>query len=127
MEHECGRLRYNHKRTTAEESGPNMDDFEASDDALLDLEHKSNDKLRELLDQLHAEEQRVSYRRRVLHGKIDILRAELVGRLKAGREAGEDVISGRDVDRLIDILDNDLRGVSRFDVSAPAEEDASES
>lgn len=100
-----------------------MDDFEANDEALLDLEHKSNDVLRGLLDELYAEEQRVSYRRRVLHGKIDILRAELVGRLKAGREAGDDVISGRDVNRLIDILANDLRGVSRYDVSASAEDD----
>ena len=47
-----------------------------------------NEELRELLDELYAEEQRVSYRRRVLHGKIDILRSELVRRLKAGREAG---------------------------------------
>lgn len=86
-------------------------------DALLDLEHRTNEELRELLDELYAEEQRVSYRRRVLHGKIDILRSELVRRLKAGREAGEDIISGRDVDRLIDILANDLRGVSRFDVT----------
>ena len=104
-----------------------MDDYDVSDDALLDLEHKSNDVLRGLLDELYAEEQRVSYRRRVLHGKIDILRAELVGRLKADRESGGDVISGRDVDRLIEILANDLRGVSRFDVSQPAEEDPSES
>ena len=66
-----------------------MDENEARDDALLDLEHKSNDELRGLLDELYAEEQRVSYRRRVLHGKIDILRAELVRRLKAGREGGE--------------------------------------
>jgi hypothetical protein len=88
-----------------------------STDALLDLENRSNEELRELLDDLYAEEQRVSYRRRVLHGKIDILRSELVRRLKAGREAGEDIISGRDVDRLIDILANDLRGVSRFDVA----------
>jgi hypothetical protein len=103
-----------------------MDENESRDHALLDLEHKSNENLRELLDELYAEEQRVSYRRRVLHGKIDILRAELVRRLKAGREAGEDVISGRDVDRLIDILANDLRGVSRFDVAMPNEEDAEE-
>jgi hypothetical protein len=103
-----------------------MDENEARDDALLDLEHKSNDVLRGLLDELYAEEQRVSYRRRVLHGKIDILRAELVSRLKAGREGGSDVISGRDVDRLIEILANDLRGVSRFDVSAPDDDDSDE-
>ena len=103
-----------------------MDQSEARDDVLLDLEHKSNDVLRGLLDELYAEEQRVSYRRRVLHGKIDILRSELVRRLKAGRDAGEDVISGRDVDRLIEILANDLRGVSRYDVSASAEDDPDE-
>lgn len=91
-------------------------------DALLDLENRSNEELREILDDLYAEEQRVSYRRRVLHGKIDILRSELVRRLKAGREAGEDIISGRDVDRLIDILANDLRGVSRFDVTDSGED-----
>jgi hypothetical protein len=91
---------------------------EDHNDTLLDLEHRSNEELRGLLDELYAEEQRVSYRRRVLHGKIDILRSELVRRLKAGREAGQDIISGRDVDKLIDILANDLRGVSRFDVTS---------
>lgn len=89
----------------------------STDDALLDLASKSNEQLRELLDELYSEEQRVSYRRRVLHGKIDILRAELVRRLKSEREAGTDVISGGDVERLIDILANDLRGVSRYDVA----------
>jgi hypothetical protein len=96
-----------------------MDEHQSpADDALLDLETKSNEELRALLDELYAEEQRVSYRRRVLHGKIDILRAELVRRLQGGRESGEDVIRGSDVERLIDILANDLRGVSRFDVTA---------
>lgn len=93
------------------------------DDALLDLSAKSNDELRSLLDDLYAEEQRVSYRRRVLHGKIDILRAELVRRLKSSHNAGEDVIGGNDVERLIDILANDLRGVSRFDVAMDDLED----
>jgi hypothetical protein len=93
------------------------------DDALLNLETESNEELRALLDELYAEEQRVSYRRRVLHGKIDILRAELVRRLKSERESGGDVISGGDVERLIDILSNDLRGVSRFDVAMDPEDD----
>lgn len=94
-----------------------------SEDALLDLGAKSDDELRELLDMLYGEEQRVSYRRRVLHGKIDILRSELVRRLKAGRESGEDVISGRDIDKLIDILATDLRGASRFDVTADLDDE----
>lgn len=94
------------------------DEGTTREDALLDLENKSNEELRQILDDLYAEEQKVSYRRRVLHGKIDILRAELVGRLKVERESGGDVISGSDVGRLIDILANDLRGVSRYDVSS---------
>ncbi len=91
--------------------------------ALLDLENRTNEELRALLDTLYDEEQRISYRRRVLHGKIDILRAELVRRLKTERDAGRDVITGDDVARLVDILSNDLRGVSNFDVSAPAEDE----
>ena len=104
-----------------------MDEHKSvADEALLDLESKSNEELRALLDELYAEEQRVSYRRRVLHGKIDILRAELVRRMSGERESGEDVISGSDVARLIEILSNDLRGVSRFDVTAESDEDLTE-
>ena len=50
------------------------------------------------------EEREVSYRRRLLHGKIDILRAELVNRLKAKREGGNEMISGDDVQELTNIL-----------------------
>lgn len=79
------------------------------DDALLNLRDKSNDELRTLLDQLSAEEDDLSFRRRVLHGRIDILRAELVHRLAEGRREPQDVISGTDLDRLISILATDLR------------------
>ncbi len=80
------------------------------DDALLNLRDKSNDELRALLDQLSSEEDELSFRRRVLHGRIDILRAELVRRLAEGQSEPHDVISGTDLDRLIAILANDLRG-----------------
>jgi hypothetical protein len=79
------------------------------DEALLNLEEKSNDELRSLLDALSAEENEVSYRRRVLHGRIDILRAELVRRLADEHRGGHDVISGADIDRLVEILSSDLR------------------
>lgn len=94
-----------------------MGDRGASDDALLNLGDRTVDELRALLDELYEEEQKVSYRRRVLHGKIDILRAELVRRLKEGRSEGKGDLLGSDIDRLIEILANDLRGVSRFDVT----------
>jgi hypothetical protein len=93
------------------------------DMALLSLEERTNEELRSLLNELYEEEQRISYRRRVLHGKIDILRAELVRRLKDQREGGGDVISGNDIERLIDILSNDLRGVSTSDVADEGDDD----
>lgn len=94
-----------------------MSEKRAADDALLNLDQRSVEELRGLLDELYEEEQKVSYRRRVLHGKIDILRAELVRRLKEDRDAGHSVVSGSDIERLIEILANDLHGVSRFDVT----------
>lgn len=84
---------------------------------LIDLSEKADEELREMLDQLCDEEERVSYRRRVLHGKIDLLRAELVLRLKNRREGGEEVTSGADVDRLSEILARSLTSVSKVDVS----------
>lgn len=99
-----------------------MGDKGAADDALLNLRERSVDELRGLLDDLYEEEQKVSYRRRVLHGKIDILRAELVRRLKEDRDAGKGVVSGNDIERLIEILANDLHGVSRYDVAADDED-----
>jgi hypothetical protein len=69
-----------------------------------DLGALSDKELKDLIQQLTEEEQEVSYRRRILHGKIDILRAELVNRLRKRHEAGETVISGADVQQLTDIL-----------------------
>ena len=55
---------------------------------------------------LTRDEQEVSYRRRLLHGKIDILRAELVNRLRRKHDGGDVLITGEDVQRLTDILAN---------------------
>jgi len=55
-----------------------------------------------LTDELTREEQEVSYRRRLLHGKIDILRAELVARLQETQ--GRSVLDAVDVDSLTEIL-----------------------
>jgi flavin-dependent dehydrogenase len=90
-------------------------------DTFPDLGSMSDSELKEVIKQLTEEEMEISYKRRILHGKIDILRAELVRRLKDEREAGADIISGHDVERLIDILSNDLRGVSSVDVAEDEE------
>ena len=69
-----------------------------------DLGSLSDAELKELIGKLTEEEEKVSYKRRILHGKIDILRAELVNRLRKKREEGEPVITGADVQQLTDIL-----------------------
>ncbi len=74
------------------------------DETFPDIGSMSDQELKDLIGQLTDEERQVSYRRRILHGKIDILRAELVNRLRKKHEGGEDVISGADVQRLTDIL-----------------------
>ena len=45
-----------------------------------DITVLSGDELRERLQALIGEERAVSYRRRVLQGRIDLIRAELAGR-----------------------------------------------
>ena len=69
---------------------------------LPDLASLSDDELKNLIDELTREEQEVSYRRRILHGKIDILRAELVVRLQ--KSGGKSVLEHVDVNALTDIL-----------------------
>jgi hypothetical protein len=69
---------------------------------LPDFGSLSDDELKGLIDDLEQEEREVSYRRRILHGKIDILRAELVARLKSS--GGKSVLDEVDVDRLTEIL-----------------------
>src|SRR2546423_10959038 len=73
-------------------------------DTFPDLGSLSDQELKEYIQQLTEEEIDISYKRRILHGKIDILRAELVNRLRKKHEGGEDVITGDDVQKLTDIL-----------------------
>ena len=58
--------------------------------------------LKKLKNGLEAEEHDLSFQRRILHGKIDILRAELVARLK--HSSGRSVLEQLDVERLTEIL-----------------------
>jgi hypothetical protein len=74
------------------------------EDTFPDLGSLDDKELRELIDKLTEEENEISYKRRVLHGKIDILRAELVNRLRDKRERGDTMFSGDDVAQLTEIL-----------------------
>ena len=68
---------------------------------LPDLTQLADADLKALIAELEDEENEISYRRRILHGKIDILRAELVARLKT---RGEGELGQVDLDRLTEIL-----------------------
>ncbi len=69
---------------------------------LPDLSTLTDDDLRVMIQELEKEEDEISFRRRVLHGRIDILRAELVARLREQVSAGEAKLA--DVERLSEIL-----------------------
>ena len=65
---------------------------------LPDLATLSDDDLKTLIETLELEENEVSFRRRMLQGRIDILRAERTARLKGKG------VTDVDVEKLTDIL-----------------------
>lgn len=67
-------------------------------ESLPDLETLSDEDLKSLIEKLELEENEVSFRRRMLQGRIDILRAERTARLKGTG------IRDVDVEKLTDIL-----------------------
>jgi hypothetical protein len=69
---------------------------------LPDLASLSDADLKKLIQQFQEEEREISYERRMLHGKIDILRAEYQARLKAA--GPETILSQVDVEHLTEIL-----------------------
>ncbi|HEU0303237.1 MAG TPA: hypothetical protein VFR32_01520 [Gaiellaceae bacterium] len=71
-------------------------------DVFPDLATLSDDDLDRMIAELEAEENEISYKRRLLHGKLDILRAEKIARTKG---KGEKTLADEvDVDRLSEIL-----------------------
>ena len=77
-----------------------MDDQEL----LFDLGSLSNKQLDDLIERLTERETRISRDRRILHGQIDICRAERVHRRGESHARGESLMSGIDLDALITIL-----------------------
>lgn len=67
-----------------------------------DLPNVSDDDLKQLIDDLTRQEREVSYQRRLLHARIDLLRTELVARLQ--KTGGQSVLDKVDVDHLTEIL-----------------------
>ncbi|MGO8683194.1 MAG: hypothetical protein ACLQUT_01220 [Thermoleophilia bacterium] len=73
-------------------------------DDIVDLVSQSDEELKALVADLEAQEREISRQRRLLQGKLDILRAELVMRLQRGHKEGESIIAATDVQRLSRIL-----------------------
>jgi hypothetical protein len=107
-------------------------------DDIVDLVSRSDEELRALVIELEAEEREISRQRRILQGKLDILRAELVMRLQRKHKDGESVISADDVQGLSRILAGKGPGkeplgdpasreqAAPADAAAPAPEDSPE-
>jgi hypothetical protein len=84
-------------------------------DVSPDLSQLSDVELKEMIKQLTAEEREVSYQRRLLHGRIELLKSELVSRLK-GRDEGE--LSVVDLDALSRVLAGRLPDLDRLEGGA---------
>ncbi len=78
----------------------------------VDLTQMSDHELKDYIRDLTKEERDISYRRRLLHGRIEIAKAELIRRLR-GRDEGE--LSVVDVDSLSRILANRLPDMERLE------------
>lgn len=65
-----------------------------SEDYLADLDERDTDEIRRMRADCQQEETGISYTRRVLQGRIDILRAEIERRGEAGDERAESVLAG---------------------------------
>lgn len=81
-------------------------------DLSTDTTELSDLQLKEAINELTAQERQLSYERRLLHGRIELLKSELVMRLK-GRTAGE--LADIDVDALSDILSRRLPDLERLE------------
>lgn len=79
-----------------------MDD--TSFERLINIQSYSDEDLKALASRLSAEEKEISKRRRLLHGEIDIVRAEMVRRLRTKHTGGAGLVHDGDVAALTDIL-----------------------
>jgi hypothetical protein len=73
-------------------------------DPLPDLGSLNDEELKGLIDRYVAEENEISYKRRILHGYIDILRSELIARKKAAYSGEGGALDNIDIEQLSRIL-----------------------
>lgn len=90
-----------------------MDD--SSFERLINIQAYSDAELKALATSLAEEENEVSKRRRVLHAQIDIVRAEMVRRLRDKGGSGKGLVQDGDVAVLTNILTGSRRGLDESD------------
>jgi hypothetical protein len=73
-------------------------------DRLINIQSYSDAEIKMLAQQLSDEEREISKRRRLLHGEIDIVRAEMVRRLRDKHGSGQDIFKDGDISALTAIL-----------------------
>lgn len=73
-------------------------------EALPDLGTISDEDLKQLIERYLTEEHEVSYRRRILHGYIDILKSELLARKKEAYTGAGGALDKIDIEQLSRIL-----------------------
>ncbi len=76
---------------------------ESSFERLINIQAYSDEELKALAATLAEEEREISKSRRLLHGQMDIVRAEMVRRLRV-KGAGKGLVEDGDVAKLTQIL-----------------------
>jgi hypothetical protein len=76
----------------------------SSFDRLVNIQAYSDDELKALASALTEEEKELSMRRRLLQGELDIVRAEMVRRLRDKGGSGKGLVEDGDVAALTEIL-----------------------
>jgi hypothetical protein len=77
---------------------------ESSFERLVSIQTYSDAELKTLAASLAEEEREISKRRRLLHGEIDIVRAEMVRRLRDKVNSGKTLVEDGDIAALTEIL-----------------------
>jgi hypothetical protein len=80
------------------------DDLLPTADEADDVTALSDDDLRERIHQRSESEREVSFKRRILHGHIDLLRAEIIARLRERDGEASEHLAASDVEKLSEIL-----------------------
>ena len=80
------------------------DDLLPTGEETDDIARLSDDELRERIHELSESEREVSFKRRILHGQIDLLRAEIIARLRERDGEASEHLAASDVEKLSAIL-----------------------